>query len=482
MEKLKNLSKRNKIIIGIVIILLVIYFAGAYYYSNHFLKGTTVNGINCSNKTAAQLEKQMKKNIDSYLLTIKERKDLQDTVKGSDIDLAYLDNGAIAKYQKSQNAFVWPAGYFGSKYNKNIDTVSYDEKKLDKIFKKFNCFKKKNIKKPVSAYPKYDGNNKYKIVPEDDGTQIVKDTLRKAVETCIAGGEETLDADKSGCYKEPDYRKDDKEITQLKTDMEKMVSGSITWDYSNRYINLTKFKDGLKDNKFTVNGDITNKFIKIKNHTKATIDSKKIEDWLISYANDSNTIYKSRKFKSHSGRKITVPSGGPYGWRMHVEKETKAIKKMMQEGSKETRQPLYKQKAVENTNGKLNDIGNSYVEVDISSQSVYVYKNGKQVFATSCVTGDVTKGRGTHTGACVVQYKQRNKVLGGPGYDYASPVSYWMPFNGGEGLHDATWRHGSFGGSIYKGNGSHGCVNLDISAAATIYGIIDAGWPVIVHY
>lgn len=481
MEKIKNLSKRNKIIIGILIALIIIYFAGVFYYSNHFLRGTTINGINCSNQTASQLESKIKKNIRSYLLTIKERKKLQDTVKGSDIELTYLDDGAILKYQKSQNAFAWPAGYLGGKFNKKIDTVSYDVDKLTTIFKNFECFKKKNITKPVSAYPKYNGNNKYKIVAEVDGNQMMSDKLKKAVETCISGGDETLDADKEGCYKEPDYRKGDKEIIALKDQMDKMVSGSITWDYSNRYISLTKFKDGLKNNQFVVNGDITNQFIKIKDHTKAVIDEDAIEDWLITYANDSNTIYKSRKFKSHSGKTITVPSGGPYGWRMHVEKETTAIKNMMEKGTTKTRQPYYKQKAVENTNGKLNDIGSNYVEVDLSSQSVYVYKSGKQVFATSCVSGDVTKGRGTHTGACVIQYKQRNKVLGGPGYDYSSPVRYWMPFNGGEGLHDADWRN-SFGGSIYKGNGSHGCVNLSISAAATIYSIIDAGWPVIVHY
>ena len=33
---------------------------------------------------------------------------------------------------------------------------------------------------------------------------------------------------------------------------------------------------------------------------------------------------------------------------------------------------------------------------------------------------------------------------------------------------DATWRN-SFGGTIYKTNGSHGCVNLPKNAAKTIY-------------
>ena len=55
-----------------------------------------------------------------------------------------------------------------------------------------------------------------------------------------------------------------------------------------------------------------------------------------------------------------------------------------------------------------------------------------------------------------------------------------MPFNGGVGLHDASWRS-SFGGSIYNGGGSHGCINLPYSAAQTIFGSISKGDPVIVY-
>ena len=68
-------------------------------------------------------------------------------------------------------------------------------------------------------------------------------------------------------------------------------------------------------------------------------------------------------------------------------------------------------------------------------------------------------------------------MLRGPGY--ASPVSYWMPFNGGVGLHDATWR-GSFGGTIYKTNGSHGCVNIPLKAAKVVYENLTYTMPIIV--
>ena len=75
----------------------------------------------------------------------------------------------------------------------------------------------------------------------------------------------------------------------------------------------------------------------------------------------------------------------------------------------------------------------------------------------------------------------RGKKLPDGTYEYESPVSYWMPFNGGIGFHDATWQS-AFGGARYLTYGSHGCVNMPVSAAAQLYGLIQAGVPVVCHY
>ena len=95
-------------------------------------------------------------------------------------------------------------------------------------------------------------------------------------------------------------------------------------------------------------------------------------------------------------------------------------------------------------------------------------------------------GRRTPSGSYALMYKQKDQVLRGTRqpdgtYEYESPVKYWMPFNGGIGFHDASWR-GSFGGSIYLYSGSHGCINLPTSAAATLYENIEAGGPVLCFY
>ena len=128
-----------------------------------------------------------------------------------------------------------------------------------------------------------------------------------------------------------------------------------------------------------------------------------------------------------------------------------------------------------------NDIGDTYVEVSISQQKVWYYKDGILELETSTVTGLPTPERQTKTGLHQILYKQRDRVLRGSRRAWHSFVNYWMPFTpDGQGLHDARWRR-RFGGSIYKSSGSHGCVNLPSSAASQLYAKLETGTPVIVY-
>ena len=98
---------------------------------------------------------------------------------------------------------------------------------------------------------------------------------------------------------------------------------------------------------------------------------------------------------------------------------------------------------------------------------------------TDLVSGNVSAGHKTPDGIYGVTYKAQSVVLRGPGY--ASFVYYWMPYKGGVGMHDATWRN-KFGGTIYKSAGSHGCINLPLSVAKQIYEQVEAGFPVVSYW
>lgn len=118
------------------------------------------------------------------------------------------------------------------------------------------------------------------------------------------------------------------------------------------------------------------------------------------------------------------------------------------------------------------------VVVDISTQTLIVYKDNQIVLTAPVVTGRDTPERQSDLGLFQIYSKETERYLT-DGETYNSFVNYWMPYNRGEGLHDATWRS-RFGGEIYKSNGSHGCVNMPLDMAKDLYGIVSVGDNVLV--
>jgi lipoprotein-anchoring transpeptidase ErfK/SrfK len=123
-----------------------------------------------------------------------------------------------------------------------------------------------------------------------------------------------------------------------------------------------------------------------------------------------------------------------------------------------------------------------YIEISISRQRLWAWQDGQVVFTTAITTGAAGDGFPTLTGLFSVYAKERSRYLNGSqyGWSYNVYVDYWMPFNGGQGLHDADWRS-SFGGQDYYYGGSHGCVNMPKSSAAFLFGWSSVGTPVWVH-
>ena len=118
----------------------------------------------------------------------------------------------------------------------------------------------------------------------------------------------------------------------------------------------------------------------------------------------------------------------------------------------------------------ITKIKGNAVYIDEKMQMATLIKNGEFVANTPCVTG--TKGKSeTPKGRFHIYHKEEDRYLQGKdleGKPYKSWVEYWMPFKGGCGLHDASWRN-EFGGTIYQKKGSLGCVNLPHWFAEKVY-------------
>ena len=111
-------------------------------------------------------------------------------------------------------------------------------------------------------------------------------------------------------------------------------------------------------------------------------------------------------------------------------------------------------------------IENTYIEVDISDQMLYFYQDNILTLTSPVVSG--MSNTPTRNGYFYIYHKETDTVLIGINDDYEQPVKFWMPFDGGIGFHDASYRD-VFGGNIYLINGSHGCVNLPYEVAAYLY-------------
>ena len=122
--------------------------------------------------------------------------------------------------------------------------------------------------------------------------------------------------------------------------------------------------------------------------------------------------------------------------------------------------------------------GGSYIEIDLTGQQLWVYKNGECVVTTPIVSGCVADGNNTPIGVFSIYKKAEDAWLVGP--TWRDHVDYWMPFYGAYGLHDASWRD-EFGGDIYIHEGSHGCPNLPVEIAGQVYHNISVGTPVIIY-
>ena len=461
----KKLSKKKQalVIAGFVLLALTTVYLGiAVYFSSHFFFQTTINGVDASGKSVQSVEKMIAAEIDQYQISIEPREGEAETIEGMAVGLKPVFDGTLEIELRKQNQFIWPVAFFQDSVMELETMVDYDKEKLRKEAKKLEMMDKAQMRKAENAMvSKYSKKEGYTIIPEEEGTVVDEEKFFEVLEDSVTNLKGSISMAEEGCYVKPEFTQDSKEIVKLAETMNKYAGTAITYDFG--------------DKQEVLDGKTIHKWISVNEEEhKAQISQEKVAEYVAYLADTYNTAGKSKSLKSSYGTDITV-SGGDYGWKIDQEKETEALAKNIKKGEKITKEPEYSQTANSRAG---NDYGDTYVEVNLTAQHLYYYKNGSLVLETDFVSGNDAKGWSTPVGAYGLYYKQLDKTLRGEGY--ATPVDFWMPFNGGVGFHDATWRR-DFGGNYYKRNGSHGCVNMPHSAAKTLYDNIEAGCAVLVY-
>lgn len=457
----RRLTKANKFKVSIIsiAILFVLYLGMSIYFSTHFYFGSTINSINAFGKTVEQLDKALALKCESYTLELIERNGVTEQIKSSDIGLKYNAKEKIQDLKDKQQSFRWIHALFSSKTSVIDGIVTYDEKLLKERFDKLSCFDSKKIIEPKNANFKYSDKG-YVIVNEVMGTKVNSKPLYTNVKKAILSGETTINLEKKNYYINPKYTSISKEVLNTKTLLNKYIASKITYTFT-----------GGKE---VLDGSIINNWIAINENLAISFDETEMKNYLAKVNDKYDTYGKQREFATSYGTTIKT-SGGDYGWLVDRRGEVAELIVIIKEGQTIAKEPRYLQTAITH---EINDIGNTYVEINLTKQHMWFYKKGSLITHGDVVTGDVRRNFQTPVGVYSILYKERNATLKGQGYN--TSVAMFMPFIGGIGIHDATWKE-KFGGNIYLTNGSHGCINSPPALAQKIFDNIEAGTPVVCY-
>ncbi|KUO73081.1 MAG: hypothetical protein APF77_20650 [Clostridia bacterium BRH_c25] len=445
------------IIIPIASIVLI-YLLVSIYFTDHFFFNTVINRADVSLKAHDEAEGIIRGYIKDYKLQLIERNGEVEEILGQDIGLQYNEENSIAIIYQIQNPLMWISSLFkGQKYYVS-DLYVYNKDNLENEINGLNCLNKVIIE-PQNVSFVY-SNGTYEAVEAIYGNKIIKDRLSEAIKISISKGQKKLNLDGNLCYENPKFTLSSDKTPETKNLLDKYVKAKITYIFGSE--------------SETLDGNTINKWLSVDEDLEVVIDKKAVMEYVQGLSKKYDTVGAARNFKTSIGKIVEI-KGGLYGWRINRPAEAKALIENIKLGEMLEKEPIYTQRALSRDE---NEIGNTYVEINITRQYLWYYKDGKLITRGAVVTGNPNKGYSTVLGTYMLNYKQKGATLVGP--DYEAEVTFWMPFFGNIGIHDASWRY-SFGGDVYKRNGTHGCVNVPFNLAKKIFDNIEAGTPIICY-
>lgn len=454
-------------IVLVVLLLLLAVTAGLYIYKGQqykevFFQNTKVNGMNASGKTVEEMKAEIASGIDGYALTLEGRDGITETITGEEIVLHSVFDGTLETILEEQDPLKW-WNHRKKPVSHEIKTmIAYEEEALQSRIDGLNLFAEDLVVEPKDAYlSDYVSGQGYSVMPEVKGNRLDQEKVTEVISEAILGLQETISLEELDAYVKPEITSENEELAALAANLNKHAGVTVTYQFG--------------DKTEVLSGETIHTWLSVNADKTIAINRDEVAAYVKGLASKYNTAYQKKNLKTSYGQTVTI-SEGFYGWRINQGAETDELYNIIRSGESTTREPVYSQKAASHG---ANDYGNTYVELNLTAQHLFFYKDGKLLVETDFVSGNTSKKYDTPAGAYPITYKERNATL--KGENYATPVSYWMPFNGNIGMHDADWRS-SFGGSIYKTNGSHGCVNLPPSVAKTIYENISAGMPVLCYF
>lgn len=462
-QEKRQIRKRLTIfaLVMFLFIILIVYVSVRSKYKDVFCKDTIINGVDCSLLTIEEAENLLKEKEEQYVLEIKFKDEEAEYIAGAEIGLTRADlNKQLNMFKERQRKDILLRG---GTYD--LESYVYDSEKLMAVLSSKKQLQEDYMEEMTKYKYVFNSDSKCFEIGEENIYYLDLNQVFEEVSKAIEEGKTSISMQNLYLTSE-----NDSTLEELNS----LISAEITYQlpYGEEYVldanTLYTWLAQDEEGNYFKEEDFWNQNIEefVTNQLSLLADR----------------MGERREFKPTGKDSTIFIEGGNYGYQLDKEAEIQQLKEELENQEIVSREPCYQKKEVSSENYGL---GESYVEIDLTRQKVWVYVDGKLEIETDCVTGCVKNGHETPTGIFTLTYKEQNRTLRGRklpsgGYEYEAHVDYWMPFNGAIGLHDASWKD-TFGGDIYINNGSRGCINLPLEAAEKLYDIINSEMPIIVY-
>ena len=302
---------------------------------------------------------------------------------------------------------------------------------------------------------------RFEAISEHYGKGINRETVSNRVSDAIRDRDTWVDVS-DACYSwGPDVSAEDDRVKNAMDEANRYLDVSLT------YVCTPESGEEID---YSVSRSDVASFVRINDDYEVYVSRDAIEEFVSDMADECNLGDYSGDFLATGGFTVGY-TVSYYGQSLDQYAVVEDMYDCIVNGISGNREAPYR----ENTGRPY---GGNYVEISLTDQYLWVYRDGDCVASTPIVSGCVADGNATPTGVYEVTDLDTDCYLTGPTWeDY---VNYWIGFYGNYGIHDASWRD-TFGGDEYIYNGSHGCANLPVGNAGAVYDNVYVGMKVILY-
>lgn len=454
------------IVLGSVIgAALLSYLIVSFRFADHFMPGTSINSENVSSLSPDQVNRKWVEKLPAYEMSLVFCDEETTQLSGASFDFEYSYMQDLKQILKSQNRLEWGWYYLNPTSYTAGRGIQYSEEKLRDILDALPSYHTAEENEAAVLSIENRSNRFY----FNDERETVLDTKQATDAILAAAAQGESEVDLTGFFDAPQATEEQAEIIRQWDAIQAFQDACIHYRDGEISLDLNKYiftawivKDGNGMPVFDSDG-------------RVKLDEDKIRNFVPLISKAFNTDGLKRKWKKYQGGETEISCSWK-GYIVDEEAEVKRIVRAISEGLQEERTPVYSQVGEGHGN---DEVGDSYVEVDLGNQRAYFFREKQLKWQTDIVTGCMRYHYDTPSMITKIYFMQKGRTLRGETYE--AYVNYWMAFYKNYGLHDATWRK-EFGKDIYLTDGSHGCVNLPKDKAAELFEMVEVGTPVVLYY